>query len=304
MLMEKINGRSYRDVEDDLHFDAKVKVHRQAAEWTDELSRLNFDSIGRLYHDWKRPLTDKDSYKVGPLCTSEFNSDLRLDYNVNRGPYRSLESLYHAHLNIHLSEVHDPRHRQRVEAWNEQEEREAAGEKIEEEVTETQHSLESLERIPQLCFLLQSILPTALEGKKLGPGSTTLHHFDISKNNILVDDAGNPLALIDWEAAWVTVPSRINRYPPLVNEYADARELMRCLSDEEKEKAWEEVLLKREFDCRLEELNSPHLKTGVGQDPKLTTLNHFFRVLGSLRMTTLTQHPWVRSMRDKMRKIF
>lgn len=305
MMMEKINGKMYEDVEKDLGFDAKIRLYRQAAEWIDELSRLHFDKIGALYHNWSLPLSDKASYKIGPLNTTDFDADLRLDYPINRGPFASFEEYYNSHIHVILCEALDPRHKERVEAWNKQEEMEATGEEIEEEVPETRFTLKALDRIPQQSVALQSVLPTVLRGKQLGPGSTHLHHFDIAKRNILVDDNGNPLALIDWEISWATIPARIPRYPPLIID-EEVEEPEPWDPEEEKDEdrleeelAWEETLLKREFDKRLEELASPHLKTGCDQDPVLQELNEVVTALDSLE-----DWSYIERMQEEQRKLF
>ncbi|OJD30497.1 kinase-like protein [Diplodia corticola] len=308
MLMEKINGRSYDGLENQIPFDTKVKLYRQAAEWIDQLSRLKFDSIGALYHDWSRSLAAKSSYKVGPLCTTDFIVDLRLDYAINRGPFTTFEQYYQAHISYTHHEAIDPRHKERVEACNKQEEMKAAGEEIAKKVPETNYTLDALSRIPKLCLALQSVLPTALSGKHLGPASTRLHHFDIAKRNILVDTDGNALALTGWETSCITSPDNIPRYPPLVNA-DDVREPPPPWDEgdegkdeerlQEEKKAWEERLLRDAFDCRLKELASPHLEAGRGDGAELVELK---TIVGAL--DSWDDFSFVERMREKMRRIF
>ncbi|EKG20484.1 Aminoglycoside phosphotransferase [Macrophomina phaseolina MS6] len=305
MMMEKINGKMFGDVEEGLDFDAKVRLYRQVAEWIDELSRIRFDKIGALYHNWSLPLSNKSSFKIGPLSISDFNADLRLDYPINRGPFASFEEYYNAHISVYLYEALDPRHKARVEAWKKQDEMEEAGEEIKEEVPETRHTLKGLARTPQLCLALQSVLPTVLKGKQLSPDSTRLHHFDIAKRNILVDDRGHPVALIDWEISWATIPHKIPRYPPLIID-EEAEEPERWELEEEKdesrleeEKAWEETLLRREFDKRLQELASPHLETGSEPDVELNELDKTVNALYSME-----NFSYIERKQEEMRKLF
>jgi hypothetical protein len=53
ILMEKLPGVPYREVEDQLSIEAKLDIARTIAEWVDQLSQHRFDTIGSFYYNHK-----------------------------------------------------------------------------------------------------------------------------------------------------------------------------------------------------------------------------------------------------------
>lgn len=125
-------------------------------------------------------------------------------------------------------------------------------------------------KIPKLCQSLQFVLPHLCPAEHLGRNSTVLHHWDISDNNVLIDDAGNPIALVDWEQVYTLPLSLIDPYPSAIFDRYDMSEAPEPLKGDEDEdiadthkqnmEYHENFLLRKAFKERLEELRSPHLE--------------------------------------------
>ncbi|KAB2572611.1 Altered inheritance of mitochondria protein 9 [Lasiodiplodia theobromae] len=119
ILMEKIEGQTLCDAigEESISFESKVKIHEAMADWVDQLSRITFDKMGSIFHDWDKPLSDISSYKVGPIIDDDLNYDLRLDFPVTRGPFISRREYHRARIDFCLAEALDPRMKERAEYW-------------------------------------------------------------------------------------------------------------------------------------------------------------------------------------------
>lgn len=340
MLMEKIQGQTLCDAKETMSFGSKVELHKTVADWVDQLSRITFDKMGSIYHDWSKPLSDISSYKVGPMVYDDFNYDMRLDFPIKRGPFASIHAFYRARLDFNLAEALDPRMKKRAEYWSprheldaafsdrqsirhryqlemnrratqEKDEREAklkymggavrpkpdlppndggryarakeaAGPEDEdiEECSNPLYDLEALAAMPSYCMRLQNILPLLLDDQSFAPQSCALHHPDMHDENILVDEAGNVAALIDWEKSFATPIRQISRYPKLIITDDDddlPTEPEPWTSDEpkdeyrlEQESQWQshldDVRLREMFDARLELLASPFLTPRAKRD--------------------------------------
>ncbi|KAF4546237.1 Aminoglycoside phosphotransferase [Lasiodiplodia theobromae] len=272
ILMEKVQGRTYADAAWSLSFETRTNIHRKVADWVDELSRIEFDQIGSLYHDWSKPLSDRRAYFVGPLNEEEFKSDLRLDHKVYRGPFTSMQQLTSSRIAFPMAEALDPRMEERAKYCQAKEKAKEDGDdtfKIDEDlevISDPEYTLEVLKRIPGYCMELQSILPIVFAGERIGvPGHYRLAHIDIHYQNIMVDDAGNAVALLDWEQTMTMPLEWTPVYPKLVdtNEY-DKPEPWTIIGPRNEQQAEEEddyehYLLRFEFEKRLKELDSPLL---------------------------------------------
>ncbi|KAK0609787.1 hypothetical protein DIS24_g12263 [Lasiodiplodia hormozganensis] len=340
MLMEKIQGQTLCDAKETMSFESKVELHKTVADWVDQLSRITFDKMGSIYHDWSKPLSDISSYKVGPMVYDDFNYDMRLDFPIKRGPFSSIHAFYRARLDFNLAEALDPRMKKRAEYWSprhevdaafsdrqsirhcyqlemnrratqEKDEREAklkymggavrpkpdippndggryarakaaAGPEDEdlEECSNPLYDLEALAAMPSYCMRLQNILPLLFDDQSFAPQSCALHHPDMHDENILVDEAGNVAALIDWEKSFATPVRQISRYPKLIITDDDddlPTEPEPWTWDEpkdeyrlEQECQWQshldDVHLRETFDARLELLASPFLTPRAKRD--------------------------------------
>ena len=125
--------------------------------------------------------------------------------------------------------------------------------------------------LPKACDALLNILPQVFPEDWPKKSPKVLYHHDISANNILVDDAGNLVGLVDWENI-LTVPYALaDPYPPVLqSKYGERSSLLNGTppcegGDDDSKKIYDEMyekkLLQEEFRTRLEELHSPWLRT-------------------------------------------
>jgi len=315
ILMEKISGKTYDEVDDSLDFAAHKRLHLTVADWVDQLARLTFDQIGSLYCRWDQPSPDYSDFHLGPVSYSAFFPDFRPQYKVFRGPFETLAEFYRAIIRVNLLEVLDEHQKNRTLYWKSQHESsedenkpkqaEAEGrelsqqhsantgsneidhndeltgdnqckgiemvESVHEEEDEPMVSLyseEDLKEIPKFCARLEDTIDLIKSKELSGQARTFLEHWDISYENIMVDDAGNPLALIDWEQIVAGPFALATKYPPLIEEW-ELIEPPAWPADKPKtatQREWERrkmcALLRQAFDARLEELGSPSLRKG------------------------------------------
>ena len=88
-------------------------------------------------------------------------------------------------------------------------------------------------------------------------GPTVLTHWDLSKDNILVDAKGQPTALLDWEQI-ITLPLSVVPYYPRLLQDGLSSEYGSVYSDDCLDES-EQSHMRRAFDQRLRELESPWL---------------------------------------------
>jgi hypothetical protein len=109
ILMEKLPGVSYRSVADHISLDAKLAVARTVAEWSDQLSRHQFGSIGSFYFD-----KDSNQLRLGRPVIQQFMRDWRHDYHHRRGPFDNPHSYIRSFVDCTGAEIFDPRQRLRA----------------------------------------------------------------------------------------------------------------------------------------------------------------------------------------------
>ncbi|OMP87981.1 hypothetical protein BK809_0008075 [Diplodia seriata] len=285
LLMEKVNGTSYAEAEKTMSFDAKVELHRTVADWVHQLSQLTFDKMGCLYRRWDLPATDAHAFVIGPMNDWEYTADIRLDLDINRGPFTSKEQYVSSLIGLRIAESADQRLKERAEYYNA---RRAAAQQLRanpddpftpslpaenpaiELCANDAYTLEALQKVPKYGVALQSLLPfaaaSAHHGKQPQRFQTHLYHNDIHAHNIMVDGSGAPVALLDWEGVYAAPHDWTDRYPPLVDAADHPQPPPNSTvfgpMDETRaaeERAWQGVLLRDAYDARLRELRSPVL---------------------------------------------
>ncbi|KAF4546233.1 Aminoglycoside phosphotransferase [Lasiodiplodia theobromae] len=341
MMMNKVKGVAFIDARENMTMEQKIKIAETLADWMHQLSLLRFDKIGSIYRRRLKPATSKDDFKVGPIIEQTFMADWRLEYNLHRGPYTSIEQYFGALVDVNLADVIDPRQRARSEFcaalkefdWlttnpddcddsDDRELVEKAHEKFasqppeskqaridqlraeiesyraqnDEETSSVVHSRPRYElvdlngdRLPDpfgpmaaQCQALRSVLPHLCPPHALGPASTVLHHWDMSGNNILVDAAGNPVALIDWEQVQTLPFDLIEPYPSAIFDDYDFEEPPRKPPPNAPKvmhttytanyELYVNYQLRKAFRERLEVLRSPHLEAFKEKKPDLGEL--------------------------------
>jgi Phosphotransferase enzyme family len=205
IVMNKIYGNPYdEDLEARLSMESKLRLHRTVADWIHQLSALRFDKIGSVYRNRSQP-TNQSTVLLGPLSDIEFALDYRQDYHIPLGPYDSLRDYLKAFTEIYEAETLDPRQQQRSRFWDlfrdlkNQGATQQRRAEVQMDMPPSIYSKSDLENIPRFCQELREIIPLVVKETVLPPQSTFLWHFDISRKNLILDDSGEPIALLDWE---------------------------------------------------------------------------------------------------------
>ena len=276
MIMEKMNGRTFRDAEDSISQQANLHLHKTIAEWVHQFSMLEFNQIGSLYREWD-PRSDKYlDFSLGPVTSDCFLGPWRIEREVFRGPFRNEAEFYRAVIELNLEDVLDHRQQERarlalakddgIEPISKQNSRnedvgdgtieddfsskgsslelipkqsnineDVANVTIEDDFSSKQSSfsiisnsetantvypsMEAFEPsgVRKTCFSLFSVLPLLEDRLLKGQRKYILHHFDISKDNVLVNDVGEAIALLDWENMTTVSPSQIYPWPSIMD---------------------------------------------------------------------------------------
>ncbi|MCJ1405896.1 hypothetical protein MMC11_009126 [Xylographa trunciseda] len=224
MLMEKIEADPLRKIWFDLDNDLRVAITRQLAGWADELSRIQSNQIGSIYMRF----TDTQlQFFIGPPILFNLFSRRRLLYSVNRGPFNNLSDYYSSVLDSHIHELQDEAtHQIELDAVLEKEANDVyentRGRKVltQEEADkldllelESGFSKEMIDAILPDCKALREALPQM----QLPTLTTMLMHDDVSLNNVLTDDKGTVMALLDWEALVLLPRHNINAFITLLD---------------------------------------------------------------------------------------
>ncbi len=302
MLMEKLPGTPLAEVWDSLALERKVHVTQCIAQWTDALSKCRFNHIGSLYYSTKGNL---GGFEVGRAVALEFHRGRCLQYNIHRGPFDTAEEFYGGVLATCKADVDfyaETADGQAILAKAEQNEEDPYEERHTHEDGRT-YDAGDMHGIPKACDALSKILPRVFPREPVSSPYTFLCHPDLSRNNILVDDLGNPVGLVDWENA-MTVPHMLVEPYPLALHSAEETfsELTNGISglapdDEDLRKRYHEWLemtqLRKVFRNRLEELRSPWLKTFT---ERTTLMKEFIGESAGLLLTHGRIRRWVEEL--------
>ncbi|KAL1388026.1 hypothetical protein HDK64DRAFT_329125 [Phyllosticta capitalensis] len=311
VMMTRPEGKTYASVENELGLDAKKTFARSVADCVDQLSELAFSDIGSLYHGPNGGFEDSNSYFVGIMTEPHTTRDMRVDYELRRGPFSTLREYYDAQIEVVRLEAKDPRQQDRldwffppanyphpdddIERDNAKKEMLLRGLGLPQEMPlpkedglwefmpAPSYTNDDLKILPTICEALQQILPLLVSSQELDPGATRVFHFNLSKNNVLVDNNGEITGILGWESAWVAPPELLQKYPPCIPDLNEENP-DRCLDfdsndgDGEAEDNWEEMAMAMEYEDRLRELGSAHLDVIQYQrNPKLVQLEKFLR---------------------------
>ncbi|KAF9630378.1 Aminoglycoside phosphotransferase [Lasiodiplodia theobromae] len=309
MLMEKIDGITYAEAKkaNAIPFSADLELHRTVADWVHQLSQLTFDKLGCLYRRWDDP--DPHAFVLGPVNDWGFLADMRLDLDVDRGPFTSKAHYTNAYIGLRIAEAGHPTVKERAEYFAAQRQRAAAPPPPPPPTTNAAFERSAnytltpaaLQKIPKYGVALQSLLAAADDGRasarfdgeeETNNNATYLYHADISTKNVMVDAAtGKAVALLDWEGVCALPHGWTARYPALVDEYdypdpqadmdaaAAAEGNMDEQSRKEAEEAWRGVLLRRAYEGRLRELGSPVLLREREDEDDLDAITRRARVI-------------------------
>jgi aminoglycoside phosphotransferase (APT) family kinase protein len=189
ILMERMNGRSLHEKWHEMSWLKKGLLVQQVAGFTAQLARMQLSGIGSIYHaeaatDADGESVDIQSYRLGEAVRPTFFLESHIQLPIARGPFTNSEAFVSAHMQ-HLQ--HDIATQLQSDDEDEQEDAE--------EMQEVYIELESI--IPQL------LPPRATKEPSM------LYHPDLSANNILVNDEGDLVGIVDWESviaapAWLS----------------------------------------------------------------------------------------------------
>lgn len=223
MIMERMNGQTFRQAKRPMSQQVKENLCRTIAEWVHQLSELRFDRIGSLYQEWDPDSPNYLTFQLGPATTDHFLGPWRTEKRVSRGPFENEAQLFRSIAELNLADILDPRQLELAKrAWKKEEdfkERDFVllSKKDDEVETRTSTSVYTDEAafessgVPRACFSVLELLPSIETKLVKQHRSYVLHHFDISQDNVLVDDNGAAVALLDWKN--VTTASLSQTYP-------------------------------------------------------------------------------------------
>jgi aminoglycoside phosphotransferase (APT) family kinase protein len=186
ILMSRLDGQCLRERWHDLSWLKKELLVRQVADFTAQLNRLQQSGLGSIYLTYQAASDDEDtvtdqSFQVGQAVQPTFFMEDHVRLPIYRGPFSSSNSLVTAHMQ-HLQ--HDISTQLRSDDQDEQ---------------------EDAEEMQEIYNLLEPIIPRLFRPGSTIKESTSLFHPDLSANNILINDEGNLVGIVDWECV-ITAP--------------------------------------------------------------------------------------------------
>lgn len=295
ILMDRItSGEGLHHSWEAMNYDTKVRLAETAADWSAQLASIISNQIGSVYMRH----TDRElEFFVGRCVSNLFTQENRLLYDVSRGPFQSLQDYYSALLAIAKLDVEEATLAYKSESFRfEEKDSRYKGtfldqsvffllddpyEKPDEELFKDR--LEELQLLATGISSLRAALPE-LCAKAESPHemTTMLAHGDLSQWNIFVDDAGDPVAVIDWENIKLAPLLFLTRPPLFIDsaeepfepehndiksiETVDPEERASCIKDNEEWYAehlndYQCTMLRQSYKERLKSLGSRLVET-------------------------------------------
>ncbi|KAF2008709.1 hypothetical protein BU24DRAFT_415763 [Aaosphaeria arxii CBS 175.79] len=238
MIMEKIDGQTFAVAENSMSQVAKERLNTTIADWVHELAMLQFDVIGSLYREWDPTKDNYLEFRLGPVTTDYFLGPWRTERPVFKGPFRNEAELYRAVVMLNLQDILDPKQLDRAKrAWANEDgyeyvssdqamgieddcDSDSSGKTPTFESYSTVYSDEQSFQpcgVQQACFTLFDVLPLVERRLEKSPRKYILHHFDISKQNVLLNDDRDAIALLDWENIATKSLSQIDPWPSIID---------------------------------------------------------------------------------------
>ncbi len=298
ILMDKITaGKMLADSWTSLDLDQKTQMTRTIARWMSQLSKIRAKKIGSIYMRYSGD--DKLDFFIGRSVNTLFTYDERLMYDVPRGPFSSLKEYYATYLAVAkrdvdrmdgFASVFSMSHQTLISDWprlrNWTEHPELRKQYAEQE---TEQGIE-LKHLNRGISALQQALPALCA--KIGDTrlSTRLSHLDLSERNILVDQHGTPVVILDWEniellpRTFLSTPAfvSISKNRRLTSYFNHWNERIACIRDSEKldeiakwyhsreeyeRRKHERPVLRRVYYEELKKLECPLVRVGWDHRP-------------------------------------
>ncbi|KAI9692851.1 MAG: hypothetical protein M1822_004845 [Bathelium mastoideum] len=224
MIMEKMEGRTFKDARESISQPIKESLNGTIAEWVHQLSQLQFDRIGSLYREWDPRKPDYLAFKLGPVTSDHFLGPWRTEKEIFRGPFQNEAQLYRSIVELALADILDSRHLDLAHrAWAEEQGFGLVSNQDNEDESQIPTTVYSSKEafgplgVKNVCFSILGLLPLIEDKLAQKPRTYVLHHFDISKNNVLVDSAGAAVALLDWENLSAESLCQIYPWPSIID---------------------------------------------------------------------------------------
>lgn len=180
ILMTKLDGTSLSNAWAHVDFSAKSALVRQFASFAASLFRNQLSGIGNIYP----PLLSALTPTTGRIVSMPFFWGDRINLDMDRGPFRHSRDWIAARLQLAESDCHAILRKY------------PAGAELDSDAEDDQDdATRTIGIIAKLHQLIDLVFPE----KAMEEETTVLSHTDLSKSNILVDDAGNLTGVVDWE---------------------------------------------------------------------------------------------------------
>ncbi|KAL6712947.1 hypothetical protein ACLMJK_009502 [Lecanora helva] len=213
MLMEKIEGIKLDEVWTRMDYNAKLRLTKLTALWASQLAHISTNKIGSIY---MRETASTLDFHVGRNVHCLLTQENRLQYDVFRGPFLSLQDYYSSILTVTAQDVQNLTQSFHSGTFRfESTSSKFRGTFLDQdrmyyldgypEWTDDQWHAEQakeLEDVTEAVKALRNNLPAlcASAPESSRPLVTFLAHQDVSGGNIIVDKAFSPVGLLDWEA--------------------------------------------------------------------------------------------------------
>jgi aminoglycoside phosphotransferase len=175
ILMTKIPGKTLADAWISIPWKAKEQLVHQLATYSSNLFKKKLRKIGNIYPS-SNPFGNDTLPQVERIVSMQFFWGDHVRQNVPRGPFRSSKGWIAARL---LFNEHDCKST-------------LANSQDEDDREDAERTLKIIKR---LRTHLRAIFPDTGKNSEL----SILHHDDLSKHNIMVDDNGKLTGVVDWE---------------------------------------------------------------------------------------------------------
>lgn len=200
ILMTEIQGRTLSNCWRELEISAKSKLTGKLAEFSVSLWRNQLQGIGNLYPS---ATTDGESALAQQPVASDTSEGFEIEQtrmgrivslgflwgshgrqNVPRGPFSCTKDWIHAYLALHRNDYHEfsDKHTGRKDLDDD----------TKEEIEEAKVFLEMVEDLENIFHL---VFPDDTEVAE----PSMIFHADLSQNNIMLDDKGDIIGILDWE---------------------------------------------------------------------------------------------------------
>ncbi|CAG8403036.1 unnamed protein product [Penicillium salamii] len=193
ILMERMPGQALQEAWRTLSWDAKITSVKTVAEYLVDLNKTRFSAIGNLYQPCQLPASSEDARSepssnpsgdkpcvVDRISSFPFFWSYHFEMEVPRGPFTCSRDWLASQLLLHANDA----------------ERMLAAAEDEEQVEEAKTLQVIVQRLQQH---LDPFFPPQEDSLE----EYTLHHDDISSQNLLVNQEGHLTALVDWECVSV-----------------------------------------------------------------------------------------------------